>query len=142
MNIAAAPKAPTTTFRLGWDDSRLQRTTAVWTTFSADSAGAKVVDAGIDQHLGRDRDLKSEDKVQQMIAQYFTNLVASKDADLRALTSNYAPGTPYRLGAGQFELVVDRPGNETDLHYVGLLDALPAPVKDLLAAAREVRDHL
>lgn len=77
---------------------------------------------------------------QQAIARVFVQRVAAEDVALRLLTPN-APKA-VRIGGGEFQLVLDRPGTEPDLIYAGLLKAVPQPIANIIAGAKELQRHL
>lgn len=73
---------------------------------------------------------------QAAIVNLFTAKVAEHEAALASLQSNFPLTEKYQPKNGTFDFVYDRPGTANDLRYVGLIEAAPAPIRDILASAQ------
>ena len=130
---------------IAWDPSFFarDRQAGFATTPSKDGA-QKVVAAWAGTDMARDRvvvDVSKNDVYEKSMVSIFTEVVARNEAALSELKSNLELGTKYEPKNGTFDFVFDRPGTDNDLRYVGLYEAAPAPIREILEAATGFRRH-
>ena len=80
--------------------------------------------------------LDSKDMYQSSIVKIFTEAVSRNEAALAELKSNYPLAAKYAPKNGTFDFVLDRPGTDQDLRYVGLTTAAPQAIRDILESAK------
>lgn len=80
--------------------------------------------------------LDPADQYQAAIVRLFTQAVSKNEGALADLRSNFPLDAKYAPKNGTFDFVLDRPGTGNDLRYVGLIEAAPAPIRDILDSAK------
>jgi len=134
-----------TVVAVNWDPSFAARDRQTGFTTAPTKEGSTAITAawaGTD--LARDRvigDLSQGDVYQKALVSVFAEAVARNEAALAALVSNYPMGSKFQPKNGTFDFVMDRPGTDNDLRYVGVIEAAPAPIKAILDAATGFRTH-
>jgi hypothetical protein len=130
---------------IAWDASFFARDThAGFATSPAKDGTQQLVAAWNGADLARDHvrtDLRKGDEYQRAMVSIFADAVARNEAALAELRSNKALGEKFQPKNGTFDFVLDRPGTDHDLRYVGLIEAAPAPIKAILDAAVGFRRH-
>ena len=136
---------PATFVSINWDPSFFGRDRgAGFATGPVREGGDAIVAAWSSADFARDTvvpDLAKADDYQKALASVFADAVARNEAGLAELRSNYSMTEKYSPKNGTFDFVVDRPGTDNDLRYVGLIEAAPAPIKAVLDAATGFRRH-
>ena len=136
---------PATYVSINWDPSVFGRDRgAGFATGPVREGGQAIVAAWSSVDFQRDTvvaDLAKADRYQQALASVFAEAVARNEAALAELKSNLGMGEKFSPKNGSFDFVLDRPGTDNDLRYVGLIEAAPAPIKDILDAATGFRRH-
>lgn len=135
------PVVPACSMRLTWDSDILDRDHFVSFTANESPNGPSVASFTSGISFGPDKKLVKSDMVQGLIAKYFVDTFEKQEPALKTLQSNFGQTAKYNTGNGQFDLMIDRPGDEPDLRYVGVIAAMPKSIADLFTAAREVREH-
>ncbi len=150
MNIAdstatALGAKPTTFVSINWDPSFFGRDRgAGFATAPVGEGRTGIVAAWSNADFSRDTvtaDLAKADRYQQALASVFAEAVARNEAGLAELKSNLPLDAKFQPKSGTFDFVLDRPGTNADLRYVGLIGAAPAPIRDILDAATGFRRH-
>lgn len=129
---------------IAWDPSFFARDRNAGFATSPGKAGTQIVAAWAGTDLARDRvapDLRNTDQYEKAMVSIFADAVARNEAGLAELKSNFQIGAKYEPRNGSFDFVLDRPGTDADLRYVGLIEAAPAPIRDILASATGFRKH-
>jgi hypothetical protein len=130
---------------IAWDPSFVGADRASGFAFTARKDGSQAVrSAWAASDFARDRvhvELPRENAYEQAIVGQFTAAVARNEAALGQLVSNYALDARYAPRNGTFDFVFDRPGTDHDLRYVGLIDAAPAPIRDILESAKGFHEY-
>ncbi len=130
---------------ISWDKNFFAKDTKAGFATSPNKNGAQqVVAAWAGADLARDRvmsDLKRADQYQKAMVTLFADAVARNEAALAELKSNMDLGVKYQPKNGTFDFVLDRPGTSNDLRYVGLIEAAPAPIRDILESAAGFKTH-
>ena len=125
---------------IAWDPSAIGADRSTGYAFTAKKDGSQNVRAAwAATDFARDRvetDVTREDEYRQAMVGLFTAAVARNEAGLGQLVSNYPLEATYAPRNGTFDFVYDRPGTDHDLRYVGLIDAAPAPIRDILESAK------
>ncbi len=136
---------PATFVSINWDPSFFGRDRgAGFAHGPVREGGDAIVAAWSRSDFARDTvvaDLSKADAYQQALAQVFAGAVARNEAGLAELKSNFSMSEKYQPRNGTFDFVLDRPGTDNDLRYVGLIEAAPAPIRDILDAATGFRRH-
>lgn len=136
---------PATFVSLSWDPSFFGRDRgAGFATAPTSEGGAAIVAAWSAADFSRDTvvaDLSKADEYQQALATILASAVARNEGGLAELKSNLAIDAKFQPSNGSFDFVVDRPGTDNDLRYVGLIEAAPAPIRDILNSATAFRRH-
>ncbi|MCW2962522.1 MAG: hypothetical protein JWM90_2909 [Thermoleophilia bacterium] len=86
-------------------------------------------------------DASKADVYERSMIGIFTDAVARNEAGLSELKSNLDLAAEYKPKNGTFDFVFDRPGTGNDLRYVGLIEAAPTAIRDILEAATGFRKH-
>ncbi|MCW2955930.1 MAG: hypothetical protein JWO69_799 [Thermoleophilia bacterium] len=130
---------------IAWDKNFFGRdTSAGYASVPSKDGVAKVSAAWTGADFARDRvvvDAGALDVYEKSMVGIFTDAVARNEAALGELRSNLPVGTAYQPKNGTFDFVYDRPGTTNDLRYVGLIEAAPKPILDILEAASGFRKH-
>ena len=130
---------------IAWDPSFFGRDRdAGFATTPRKDGAQQVVAAWAGTDLSRDRvvtDVARTDVYERAMVSLFTDAVARNEAGLATLTSNLGLAEKFEPKNGSFDFVFDRPGTAADLRYVGLIEAAPAPIRDILDAAAGFRKH-
>ena len=94
--------------------------------------------------FGGNRSTKPGNATETAIAGVFLDAARRGLSGLGDLRSNATPAQIETAAgrADQFALVVDNPGLENDLRFVGILNIAPKPIRDIIAAAKEAHAHL
>ena len=125
---------------IAWDPSFLGKDRASGFALTAKKDGSlQTSSAWAAADFARDNvqaELNANDPYQAAIVNLFTAAVARNEAGLAELKSNYALDAKYAPKNGTFDFVYDRPGTGNDLRYVGLIEAAPAPIRDILDSAK------
>jgi hypothetical protein len=136
---------PTTYVSINWDPNFFGRDRgAGFATSPVREGGQAIVAAWTGARMSRDNvvaDLAKADRYQQALATVFAEAVARNEAALSELRSNLPMDAKFSPKNGTFDFVLDRPGSGNDLRYVGLIEAAPAPIRDILDAATGFRRH-
>lgn len=144
--VAAALKGESATYvSIAWDPNLLapDHNAGIATTARKDGV-QQVVAAWAGTDLTRDRvrpDLADADVYERTIVSIFSDAIARNEAALAGLQSNMPLGQKYQPKNGTFDFVLDRPGTDDDLRYVGVIEAAPAPIRDILESATGFRTH-
>lgn len=142
--VAAALEGKSATYvSIAWDPSFFGRDRdAGFATTPRKDGSAQLVAAWAGTDLARDRvnaDLTKGDVYERTMVSLFADAVTRNEAALAELKSNLALGEKFEPKNGSFDFVLDRPGTANDLRYVGLIDAAPAPIRDILDMAAGFR---
>lgn len=141
--IVAAPN--TTAVQVTWDPTFFATDRGAGFAIRPGKDGSQgVVAAWQVTKLGPDTvvDMSKSDVYQKAITSIFAEAVARNEAALAELKSNYPMDKRYEAKNGTFDFVYDRPGTDQDLRYVGVLEAAPAPIREILVAATGFRKHI
>jgi len=125
---------------IAWDPSLLGKDRASGFALTAKKDGTlEAAAAWAQADFARDTvyaQLNTNDAYQAAIVNLFSAAVARNEAGLAELKSNYSLDAKYAPKNGTFDFVIDRPGTANDLRYVGLIQAAPAPIRDILESAK------